>query len=327
MLLYDTCYTIIGLVYSALLPEVSESDAERNGLQISSSLFGLLGTLLGFLIPDFFRPKGGEGDPTLLPLRLATIVVAIVGGLLIISTTLKVKERPEFTKVDKPLPIIASLKYTFTSKSFVILVAENFMVILTSSLVTGSIFYLADYVMRMSTIILLACIFIPIFIAVPLTTVIRRKLGVLRTQQLLLVFAGFGLAGPQTLTNVLFAQVADEDELRTGVRREGSFFGVNALITKPAQSIALALPAWILESTQFITRQQNNGAIFLDQPASALTGIKIFIGLIPGIALLLGALILQYFPLKGMHLEQMQEDVLALHAEKSARLQEMEDRS
>jgi GPH family glycoside/pentoside/hexuronide:cation symporter len=30
MLLYDTAYTIIGLVYSALLPEVTESDAERN---------------------------------------------------------------------------------------------------------------------------------------------------------------------------------------------------------------------------------------------------------------------------------------------------------
>jgi len=60
MLLYDTCYTIIGLVYSALLPEVTESDAERNGLQISSSLFGLLGTLLGFLIPDMVRPKAGD---------------------------------------------------------------------------------------------------------------------------------------------------------------------------------------------------------------------------------------------------------------------------
>jgi GPH family glycoside/pentoside/hexuronide:cation symporter len=46
MLLYDTAYTIIGLVYSALLPEVTESDAERNGLQISASLFGLLVRIL-----------------------------------------------------------------------------------------------------------------------------------------------------------------------------------------------------------------------------------------------------------------------------------------
>jgi glycoside/pentoside/hexuronide:cation symporter, GPH family len=38
---------------------VTESDAQRNGLQISASLFALLGMLLGFLIPDFFRPKAG----------------------------------------------------------------------------------------------------------------------------------------------------------------------------------------------------------------------------------------------------------------------------
>jgi Na+/melibiose symporter-like transporter len=33
MILYDGCYTIIGLVYSALLPEVTESDTERNPVQ------------------------------------------------------------------------------------------------------------------------------------------------------------------------------------------------------------------------------------------------------------------------------------------------------
>ena len=30
MLLYDTCYTVIGVVYSALLPEITESDADLN---------------------------------------------------------------------------------------------------------------------------------------------------------------------------------------------------------------------------------------------------------------------------------------------------------
>ena len=64
MLLYDTCYTIIGLVYSALLPEVSESDAERNGLQISSSLFALLGMLLGFVIPDMSVPRLAPRRPS-----------------------------------------------------------------------------------------------------------------------------------------------------------------------------------------------------------------------------------------------------------------------
>jgi len=134
MLLYDTAYTIIGLVYSALLPEVSESDAERNGLQISSSLFSLLGMILGFLIPDMFRPKAGA-SPSFLPLQLSMVVVGVVGALLIVITTLKVKERPEFYVADKPLKLSQAIKYTFTSRSFLILVAENFMAILMQSLV------------------------------------------------------------------------------------------------------------------------------------------------------------------------------------------------
>ncbi len=196
--------------------------------------------------------------------------------------------------------------------------------------------------MQINTMVLLASLFIPLLIGIPITSTIRRRLGVVGAQRILLVVAGvglllivvvpkalipicmavvgFGLAGPQTLTNVLFGQVADEDELRSGVRREGAFFGVNALITKPAQSVALALSPWILEATNFVTREQNLGEAFLDQPSSALFGIRVITGLIPGIALLLGALILTWFPLQGDYLEQVKAEGLELHAEKQARL-------
>lgn len=345
MLLYDTAYTIIGLVYSALLPEVTESDSERNGLQISSSLFAMLGMILGFIIPDMVRPKTGA-ETDLWPLRLAMIVIAIVGMLLIIATTLKVKERKEFTQVDKPLPLLKAIRTTFSSKSFLILVAANFMSILMSSLILGSMFYLADYVMQTAVINLLIYVFIPLIIGIPLTNLIRKKLGVVGAQQLLLIIAGvgliavafvpdkfipvclilagFGLAGPQTLTNVLFAQVADEDEVRTGVRREGSFFGVNALLTKPAQSVALWIVPAILEATNFVTRAANNDQIYLNQPASAIFGIKTFIGIIPGVACLLGVLLLFLYPLKGKYLKEVQEKVLEMHAQKAAALEKME---
>lgn len=341
MLLYDTAYTIIGLVYSSLLPEVTESDSERNDLQISASLFGLLGTLLGFIIPDLFRPKTG-GNPDFLPLQTAMVVVGIVSALLIIATTLKVKERPEFTKIDQPVSWRESIRFTFSSKSFLILVGANFMSILMSSLITGAIFYLADYVVNINTMVLLACLFIPLIIGVPSTKLFTKRFGVVGGHQIMLliaaagllsimvvptsliplclILAGFGLAGPQTLTNVLFAQVVDEDELRSGVRREGSFFGINALITKPAQSLAIALSPFILEATNFVTREQNGRQIFLNQPDSAILGIKIFSGLIPGLAMLLGAIILIWYPLRGEHLKDVQRNVLKLHGEKHKKL-------
>ncbi len=340
MLLYDTCYTIIGLVYSALLPEVTESDAQRNGLQISSSLFAMLGTLLGFIIPDLVRPKTGESS--LVPLYIAMVVVGLVSMVLILITTFKVKERREFAIVDEPIPLWDAIKFTFTSKSFLILVAENFMAILMSSLLLGSLFYLADYVLQWPTMQLLAFLFIPLIIGIPLTNLVRKWLGVVGAQQFLLVIAGvglvavafvpkalipacialagLGLAGPQTLTNILFGQVADEDELRSGVRREGAFFGVNALITKPAQSIAIWITPFILERTNFVTRASNLGEIFLDQPVEAIMGIKIFTGVIPGVACLLGALLLIWYPLRGDRLAEVKAKVLDLHRDKKQRL-------
>ncbi len=343
MLLYDTCYTIIGLVYSALLPEVTESDAQRNGLQISSSLFAMVGTVLGFLIPDMVRPK--TGNASLVPLYVAMGIVGVVGMVLILITTFTVKERREFAVVDKPVPLGDAIKYTFTSKSFLILVAENFMAILMSSLILGSLYYLADYVLQWPTTQLLIFLFVPLIIGIPLTTLVRKWLGVVGAQQFHLVLAGvgllaialvpdalipfcialagLGLAGPQTLTNILFAQVADEDELRSGARREGAFFGVNALITKPAQSVAIWVTPFILEQTNFITRASNSGEIYLDQPASALMGIKLFTGVIPGVACLLGALILIWYPLRGQHLQKVQEQVLVLHQEKKEALDQL----
>jgi GPH family glycoside/pentoside/hexuronide:cation symporter len=344
MVLYDGCYTIIGLVYSALLPELTESDEERNGLQISASLFGLLGMLLGFIIPDMVRPKGT--DSSLLPLQISMAIVAIFSMVCILITASKVKERPEFTKVDKPIGLWPSMKFTFTSKSFLILVAQNFMSILMSSLVLGMVYYLADYVLQMNTMAVLACLFVPLIAGVPVTNVIRKKVGVAHAQQIFLLvagigliamtfvpkflilpciaLAGFGLAGPQTLTNVMFGQVADEDEIRSGVRREGAFFGVNALITKPAQSIAISLIPAILEITKFVTRSSNNGEAFLSQPAEAIFGIKALIGLIPGIAMVLGALILIWYPLQGKHLDEIKNKMMDMHAEKSALLKDMQ---
>lgn len=341
MLLYDTFYTIIGLVYSALLPEVTESDAQRNDLQISSSLFAMLGTLLGFLIPDMVRPKAA-GD-SFVPLYVAMIIVGLVSMVLILITTYKVKERPEFTVVDEPVSVKDAIRFTFTSKAFLFLVAENFMAILMSSLILGSIFYLADYVLGWPAIQLLVFLFVPLIIGIPLTTLFRRRFGVVTAQQVLLVLAGvgliaiafvptalipacialagLGLAGPQTLSNVLFAQVADEDELRSGVRREGAFFGVNALITKPAQSIAIWIIPFILERTNFVTRASQMGETFLDQPAQAIMGIKIFSGVIPGVACLIGALLLVWYPLRKARLEEVQKKVLLLHHEKKQELE------
>ena len=341
-LLYDTAYTIVFLVYSALLPEITESEPERNKLSLYASFFSLIGMILGFVVPELFR-QGAD----LFPLQMAMIAVALIGVGLIMLTTYKFQERLEFSVVDEPLGIWAMIVNTFKRKAFDILVIANFMSVFLQSLILGSIFYLADYITQTSSLILLVFLFLPLIAGIWLTPIMIKKLGVVRSDQILLLIGGiglvlltfvpvsliyvciavaaFGFVGPLVFTNVMFAQVADEDELKSGVRREGMFFGMNALITKPAQSLAVIVPTILLAITGFIPRSDTGGIPRPDlQPPEALFAIRAFTGLIPGLALLAEAVILFAYPLKGAYWKEVQEKVLILHDEKHQKLKEMQ---
>ena len=50
--------------------------------------------------------------------------------------------------------------------------------------------------------------------------------------------------------------------------------------------------------------------------------IKFVVGFLPGLAILIGALIYIWYPLKGDYLKEIQEKVLQMHEEKHAKLQE-----
>jgi len=341
--LYDTSYTIIFLVYSALLPEITEDEHERTSLNVFAQFFGLIGTVFGFIIPDLFR------NQSRFLLLMSMVLVGIVGMALILYTTYKFKERPEFTVVDKPLGFFDAIRETFKHKDFLIVVAANFMGILIQSLIIGSLFYVADYVVQQSTIILLIFVFIPLLLGIWVTPKLIKKWGVVKSDQILLIIGGSGLillfivtewdvlalvyisiaissigfVGPLIFTNVLFAQCADDDELKTGVRREAMFFGVNALLTKPAQSIAIIIPTALLDLANFIPHPLGEDPV-LDQPAAAIFAIRLFIGLIPGIALILAAIILRYYGIKGAYWEGVQSQILILHEEKHQKLEKME---
>jgi GPH family glycoside/pentoside/hexuronide:cation symporter len=312
-----------------------------------SSLFGLLGTLIGFLVPDFFRPKAGSGDVSMLSLQMSMIAVGIIAASLIILASYNIKERREFSLVDKPLDWWPAIKSTLTSKSFIIFVVANFMCTFMFSISIGAVYYIADYVIQGSVIPLLAALFIPLAIGVPLVQFLLKKLEPVVAFQIYLLVCGvslialtfmpvaliplsigvfgFGYAGVQVINYLLLGQVIDEDEVRTGVRREGSFYGANALITKPAQSLAVTITASALAAGQFVTRNSNAGAIFLDQPESALFAIRAVMGLIPGVTLLIAALILFAFPLRGNRLKAIKNQILEMHQTKHEKLEALEN--
>ena len=112
------------------------------------------------------------------------------------------------------------------------------------------------------------------------------------------------------LTNqVVVADIVDYDEVRTGKRRETTYSGINALLTKPAISLANWLFLIIITSFGFDSEQQT-------QEFPAQLGIMIGFALIPSIFLILGALVMFFYPLDGPHWLSQKAEIIKIHEKK-----------
>jgi GPH family glycoside/pentoside/hexuronide:cation symporter len=131
---------------------------------------------------------------------------------------------------------------------------------------------------------------------------------------------GLSLAGLLMLTDPLIADVCDADELQTGARREGLYFGMNGLAIRLAFTIQGLITAVILTTTGYVA--PSPGVLYPAQPAAAVLGIRLMTAGIPALALLLAYWFLRGYSLSGEKLTAVQEDCLSLHEMKRAAVQE-----
>ena len=93
------------------------------------------------------------------------------------------------------------------------------------------------------------------------------------------LFLGIGLSGILILTDILISDIIDEDEVKTGVRREGMFYGIHSLL------VGLCTPAQAVVTTAILVSTGYTNALGTHQPTSALLGFKMMITWIPLVAL------------------------------------------
>lgn len=126
-------------------------------------------------------------------------------------------------------------------------------------------------------------------------------------------FLGVGLGGLWLLPDLLIADIIDEDELKTGVRREGLYFGMNGLLIR----LAFTLQGLIMGAVFRWSGYQPDQA---QQTSEALWGLRLLIAGVPLIALGIGWLALRFYTLKGECLALMKKQLEELHAQKAQRL-------
>ena len=106
---------------------------------------------------------------------------------------------------------------------------------------------------------------------------------------LIAALAGLGIAAAHVIPWSIIPDVVDDDELRTGHRREGTFYGYMVFLQKAGTAIILALIPWILSLTGYVANQPQNSA--------TTTAIRLMMGLLPTILLSISMLLAWKYPL------------------------------
>ncbi|MBD8496687.1 MFS transporter [Paenibacillus arenosi] len=296
VILFDILYVLVILNYSALFPEMFITIRERAAAASWKQMFGIVGMLVGVALPPLIYSKYGWESMGL--------VFGLCSAVFLLVTAAGAKERKN-VNATKPINLVKALRLTMRNRMFVIYVTGGFLVQFTFALVPAAIPFFNKYVLNAPELANTYMLGIVFLTAIPSLYVWARwttKYGprqailaaiVLYTLSLLpllfistsaatyvtSLFIGFSLAGLMVLLEILLAEVIDQDEVVSGARREGMYFGMNGFIIRWGVSLQALIMSFLLEKTGYVRDAAQ-------QPELAILGIRLMLAGIPITALL-----------------------------------------
>jgi len=333
LICYDTFYTMITL-FDALFPELYTSVKERAEVNTIKQILATIGLILAFLIPGMFI--GELSDPGGYPIN-GIITTILVGISLIISIRWGVVEKEEF-KLDHKheFSFFKGMRYTLSNKGFLLYTIMFFLfeyiLLLYGSVIPlwGETVLLVESTLETS--LLLGAIFIVGIFSVILWKKLDVKLGSRKSYAISMIIftitilpllfvsdfitalisisaAGIGFGGMLYFIYLIIADVIDEDELKTGVRREGTFFGVTNFFMRLAMVFSVLSVSLVFVSTGWETWDPN-------PDFDVLLGIRLLMVLFPIIAIGLTLICLYFYPFTKRKVEEIKSKVTELHQKK-----------
>jgi GPH family glycoside/pentoside/hexuronide:cation symporter len=324
--LFDGLYTLTSLNWLALFPEMFPGLAERSQVNAFRQTFVMLGLVVGIAIPPLIYGSLGWG-------WMGAIFGATISLSFLVSL-LGSREKKIFSR-EKQLPLLPSLKYTLKNRSFLPFVFSNLFVQYTFTIILAAMPFYAKYVLDVGAQETTAILLAAFLTAIPMLYVwgrLTQKFGAkncfMATMALLGVslvplffvktfwgaftasaLMGIGIAGFLLIVDLLISDIIDEDETRTGTRREGIYFGINSFITR----FAIGLEAFSLGMVFLFS---NYNPYVYTQPIEFLSGLRFLIAGLPLIALALAIASIWFYPLHGGRLEEVKAKVAEIHAGK-----------
>ena len=343
IIIFDLVYTMFSLNLTSLFPESFITKDERTKANNIRQLFGLVGLIFAFLLPALIIPDLSDSKYYLEYSLFGAMVMIIVVICGLIFLKFGPKEKPEFQHDYKDAPgFFGSIKMCAQSKSFRWYIPCEVANWFIFGMVPTIIPLYAKFVLGVKDTLMISLLMGIVFIsaAIFMTALWRpivRKIGVRKTWLLsmtvLLIsfaplmfitdvvsgfivffFVGVGFAGSLYIIDLVVADIIDEDEVKTGMRRDAGFYGVNALFLRLSTIFVFLCIGLVFTNIGWAVYEPEKVT-----PA-VIFGLRALIFIFPAIALIIGIIVIYKYPLDGERLRKVKEDLQKLHAEKKSKI-------
>lgn len=316
-MLFDTVYTLVCTAYSAMTAELTLDYDERTSLTTCRMIFSIVGYLCGAgattLLASIISQQTG------MPNKDAWSCVGLIFGALAAITTLIpglfLKNPPVIDAEPTKLPPLRALVSTLKNKPFMKYLAISMTMSTAFTMVTTMLSYYMIYQLDMADSLYVVMFLMLGTLAVFLVpcSKVSAKLGKAKTYALGITIASAGLVGAFFLSgqsvmifilaaivglgfssqwvcpHSMMPDVIEYDELATGERREGIYYGMNATAGKITGALGSAICGWGMELTGYVEG--------VAQTAEAIMAIRIMFALVPAALLFVCVPMLLRYPI------------------------------
>ncbi|MFA5689849.1 MAG: MFS transporter [Kiritimatiellales bacterium] len=323
---FYTFYTIFSVPFNALGYELSTDYNERTRIMAFRAFFS---ALAGFSIQWIFRLTQMDCfENTLDGMRTVSLFIA---GIMIVASIIPAvcsKERFAKTQAKECIPLFASLLVTLKNRTFVLLICAVICACLGLFMIGQLGIYINIYYVfggdakAASTYLAFGGMIYHLcggITAAPVISWISSKIGKKKTliggltlaaagsmlkyvtyvpeypclQFIVSVMMSPGLSCLWVLAPSMVADICDEDELHTGVRREGMYSAMYSNVMKIGVSVGLLFIGVILNASGF------DAKLGAAQSPAAIQAMRICFTVIPVVGLLLAILFVSRYPISA----------------------------
>lgn len=337
IIIFELFFTMYDINFTSLFPEIFVTEEERAKGNNVRQLFAIIGLIVAFLLPGIFissytSPLPGE-YPTF---GIVVAILVIVPGLLFLKFS--PKGRDEFKKDYQKAPnFFNNLKMCIKSKSFMRYIPAEIANWFVYGMLPVIVPIYGEFILGFTDPFLISLLLGTTFLSAALfMTLIWKPLvqkigprkswlismtiwiislipllflgpGMELLAFIIFFLIGIGLSGSLYIIDIIIADIVDEDEIETGMRREGGYYGVNIFF----QRFATVFVFLIMGSVFLIADWGVFDPITLPE-----LEIRSLMSIYPAIALIIAIIAIYFYPLDGEKLKEVKEKRDQIHQEK-----------